>query len=144
LALSVTNTGALIRYTLDGSEPSASSPIYTAPILITNRSARPNNLSLIPTVPSGYLSPANLVFKGTVVRARAFKAGALPNTAVTRTFFVDSKGRARYSLPVVSIATDPANFFAPDTGIYVPGTAPGGNYSQRGDGWEQPVHVEML
>ena len=144
LALSVTNTGAIIRYTLDGSEPNETSPIHAAPILITNRTAAPNNLSLIPTVPSGYLLPAGLVFKGTAVRARAFKAGALPSATVTRTFFVDSRGRARYTVPVVSIATEPANFFAPDTGIYVPGDAPGGNYSQRGDVWERPVHVEFF
>ena len=144
LALNVTNTGAIIRYTLDGSEPGEGSTIYSAPILITNRTAAPNNLSLIPTVPSGYLPPTSQVFKGTVVRARAFKPGALSSAAVTRTFFVDSKGRARYTVPIVSIATAPANFFAPDTGIYVPGNAPGGNYSQRGDDWQRPVHVELF
>jgi len=47
-------------------------------------------------------------------------------------------------VPVVSISTAPANFFSPSTGIYVPGNAPGGNYSQRGDNWERPVHVEFI
>ena len=107
LTLSVTNTGAIIRYTLDGSEPGEGSPIYAAPILITNRTAAPNNLSLIPTVPSGYVPPAGLVFKGTVVRAKAFKGGALSSATVTRSFFVDARGRARYTVPVVSIATAP-------------------------------------
>ena len=144
LTLGVTNTGAIIRYTLDGSEPGEGSPIYAAPILITNRTTAPNNLSLIPTVPSGYLPPASRVFKGTVVRAKAFKERALPSEAVTRTFFVDSKGRARYTVPVVSLATEPANFFDPNVGIYVPGNAPGDNYSQRGDDWERPVHVEFF
>ena len=144
LTLSVTNPGAVIRYTLDGSEPADNSPVYTAPLPITNRTAAPNNLSLIPTVPSGWQPPAGPVFKGTVVRARAFKTDALPVATGTRTFFIDSRGRARYTVPVVSLATDPANFFDPDTGIYVAGNAPGGNYSQRGDGWERPVHVELL
>lgn len=36
LELSTTTTGAVIRYTLDGTLPSAKSPIYTAPFSITN------------------------------------------------------------------------------------------------------------
>ncbi len=144
LTLSVTNTGAIIRYTLDGSEPGGGASIYSAPILVTNRTAAPNNLSIIPTVPSGYQPPAGPVFKGTVVRANAFKEGALPSATVTRTFFVDSKGRTRYSVPVLSIATEPGNFFDPNVGIYVPGNAPGGNYSQRDNNWDRPVHVEFF
>ncbi|PYK57481.1 MAG: hypothetical protein DME21_17155, partial [Verrucomicrobia bacterium] len=142
LTLSVTNQGAAIHYTLDGSEPTESSPLFAGPILITNRTAAPNNLSLIPTVPSGYQPPAGLVFKGTVVRAKAFKTGALQSATVTRTFFID--GRARYTVPVISLATESANFFDPNIGIYVPGNAPGGNYSQRGNNWERPVHVEFF
>ena len=79
-----------------------------------------------------------------MVRAKAFKTGALPSAIVTRTFFSDVKGRARYTVPVISLATESANFFDPDIGIYVPGNAPGGNYSQRGNNWERPVHVEFF
>src|SRR5205823_7941996 len=82
--------------------------------------------------------------KGTVVRAKAFKTGALQSATVTRTFFSDVKGRARYTVPVISLATESANFFDPDIGIYVSGNAPGGNYSQRGNNWERPVHVEFF
>ena len=144
LTLSVTNQGADIHYTLDGSEPTESAPLFTGSIPITNRTAAPNDLSLIPTVPSGYQPPAALVFKGAVVRAKAFKPGAFPSAIVTRTFFVDAKGRARYTVPVISLATESANFFDPAIGIYVPGNAPGGNYSQRGDNWERPVHIEFF
>src|SRR5438034_1163370 len=58
LTLSVTNQGAAIHYTLDGSDPTESPPLFTGSILITNRTPAPNNLSLIPTVPSGYQPPA--------------------------------------------------------------------------------------
>ena len=57
-------------------------------------------------MPSGYLPPASRVFKGTVVRAKAFKERALPSEAVTRTFFVDSKGRARYTVLVRRLHPD--------------------------------------
>src|SRR5947208_1506081 len=36
LQLSSTTPGAQVRYTLDGTEPSADSPLYSAPITITN------------------------------------------------------------------------------------------------------------
>ncbi|HYV30978.1 MAG TPA: CotH kinase family protein, partial [Candidatus Binatia bacterium] len=82
--------------------------------------------------------------KFNVVRAKAFKAGALSSETATRSFIVDPKGAGRYTLPVISLVTDPKNFFDPNIGIYVPGNAPGGNYAQSGDAWERPVHVEMF
>src|SRR5690606_13543254 len=70
-------------------------------------------------------------------------------------YFVDPDGPGRYSFPVVSLATDPANFFDHETGIYVSGVHesnnnPGrpwhndGNFKQRGDAWERPIHVEFF
>lgn len=142
LVLSVTNIDAEIRYTLNGSEPTPSSPLYTHPLPIRNRAGTANTISMIPTVPGGPL-PSGEVFKGWVVRARGFKTNALPSSVVTRTYWVDPRGRGRYSLPVISLATDRANFFDDTIGIYVPGNAPGGNYSQRSPEWERPVHVEF-
>ncbi|HUS37487.1 MAG TPA: CotH kinase family protein [Verrucomicrobiae bacterium] len=142
LVLSVATPGASIRYTLDGTEPTASSPLYTAPIQIRTRAGTANGISMIST--GGYWSaPAGEVFKGWTVRARAFKPGALSLGTVTHSYFVDPKGRARYSLPVVSITTDPKNFFDNNIGIYIPG-ATGANFSQRGDSWARPAHVELI
>jgi hypothetical protein len=42
------------------------------------------------------------------------------------------------------LATDRANLFDGDIGIYVPGNAPNGNYSQRGPEWERAAHVELF
>jgi len=144
LTLAVTNPGATIRFTLDGTEPAEFSPLYSGPIAMTNRASVPNNLSTIPTVPGGFQPPSGTVYKFNVVRAKAFKAGALPSETASRSFIVDPRGAARYSLPVVSLITDPRNFFDPNIGIYVPGNAPGGNYAQSGDDWERPVHLEMF
>lgn len=87
--------------------------------------------------------PAGEVFKGWTVRARAFKADAMPSAIATRTYWIHPRGRERYSLPVVALTTERKHFFDPDTGIYVPGNAPGGNY-ERGPEWERPVHVEFI
>jgi len=38
-----------IRYTLDGNNPTAISPIFSNPILITERNSQPNSISEIPT-----------------------------------------------------------------------------------------------
>lgn len=143
LVLASAQAGAEIRYTLDGSEPTENSPRYTAPLAIRSRAGTPNTLSLIPTVPGGP-TPLGEVYKGWVVRARAFKTGTLPSTTTTRSYWVDPRGRGRYSVAVVSLATDRGHFFDPERGIYVPGNAPNGNYSQRGPDWERPVHVELL
>lgn len=142
LVLSVPAPGATIRYTIDGTEPTESSLLYSNSIQIRGRAGTPNGISTIST--GGYWSPpAGEVYKGWTVRARAFKPGALSLGTVTHSYFVDPKGRARYSLPVVSITTDPKNFFDATIGIYVPG-ATGANFSQRGDEWERPAHVELI
>jgi len=143
VSLSAPDLGVEIRYTLDGSEPGPASSLFTQPIVVTNRASLPNRLSIIPTAP-GWSTPSGRVFKGTVIRARAFRTDSLPSEIRTASYFVHARGSERYTLPVVSLATDARHFFNPDTGIYVQGNAPGGNYAQSGDAWERPVHVELF
>ena len=143
VAILDTNAGAEIRYTLDGSEPTPSSPLYAQPFLFTNRVGVANDLSMIPT--SGdWQPPLGEVSKLHVLRARSFRPGALPSDTATATYAVNPRGRARYALPVVSLTTDRRNFFDPNIGIYVCGSTPGCNYAQAGDDWERPVHVEFF
>ena len=150
LGLASSDPEAEIRYTLDGSEPSESALLYTEPILISvpvpdrSRARIPTHTDItkISTSPH-FRAPKGDVFRGRVVRARAFKGNALASAIATRSFWVDELGRARYSLPIVALSTDEANLFDPDIGIYVAGHAEGNNYSQRGPEWERPVHVEF-
>lgn len=144
LSLSTSNQAATIRYTLDGSEPTATSPAFTTSIGISNRTSLPNTLSLIPTTPGGISPPSRSVYKFMVVRAKAFRTNAVASPTVTRTFIVDPRGGERFRLPVVSLTSPRANFFDPNIGIYVPGNAPGGNYAQSGDAWERPGHIEFF
>lgn len=140
LELKVPGRETEIRFTLDGSEPTRVSAFYQKPLLIGSRAGTRNNISNIPTVPGGPM-PAGEVFKGWVVRARTYQPGANPSAVVTATFWIDPRGRRRYSLPVVSLSTAPANFFSSQTGIYVSGRAM--NYLKKGPEWSRPVHVEL-
>jgi hypothetical protein len=145
VALLTTNhpAGTQIRYTTDGSEPSATSPLYIGPLTLGPRAGTPNNISSIPTA-GGWQAPLGEVFKLHVIRARAFRTNSLPSEVNTASFCVDARGRGRYSLPVISLASERANFFDANRGIYVCGNTPGCNYAQSGDLWERPCHVEFF
>ena len=104
-----------VYYTLDGSEPTEKSTPYTAPLKIG---------------------------KTVCVRARAFRAGAVPSDIVTATYLLEE----RHTLPVVCLATDSANLYSESRGIWADGKNKssefpylGANYWQN---WERPVHVE--
>ncbi|MEI6945605.1 CotH kinase family protein [Paraflavisolibacter sp. H34] len=141
-----------IRYTLDGSIPTDTSPLYHQPLHIGDRSGQPNDLSLIPTnrIISGsraWEPPEGLVRKGTVVRARAFKGPTGVSGTLTGTFLV-LPGRP-YTLPVVSVVAPRDSLFGTERGIYVPGntddtTGEIGNYNQEGEDWERPASVEFF
>ena len=148
-----------IRYTMDGSDPTAASPLYTGPLDVQSRAGEPNNLSLIWTGDPRWRAPGGEVYKTPVVRAAAFLPGALPSEIVTRSYFIGPDLPTRYSgTHVLSLVADEDIFFDYDTGIYVPGRiydeqfdpetgnpffAPG-NFSQQGIEWERPVHVELF
>lgn len=135
---------------------------YTAPLTITDRTAQANRLSLINTTyaqTAANYAPTTPVFKGTVVRARLVKGGALPGPIVTQTYFVTPQGAARYPLPVVSLALNDESLFGYERGIYVAGvdfdqwregTTAGpspplpANYNRRGEANERPVHFELF
>lgn len=80
--------------------------------------------------------------KSTVIRAVAYLSGK-KTEVITQSYFSERE----YTLPVVSIATDPANFFDFTSGIYVKGCCSdtvepymGANFMK---GWEKPINIEM-
>ncbi len=102
-----TDLGGEIRYTLDGSEPKLQSKLYSNPIQI---------------------------IVTTVVRARVFKPNMMPGPVITNTYFINENMKAR-GLPVVSLASDPGNFWDAQNGIYVQSFKPE---------WEIPVNIELF
>lgn len=192
LTLASPDPDATILYTLDGSEPdparlgggsyvyknqyprdsgNAFGPLltgttltqtYSGPILVSDRTAQPNRLSLTNTTydrtASNY-APTVSMFKGTVVRARLIKEGALPGPVATNTYFVTPYGENRYFLPVVSLALDDEDLIGYENGLYVAGrdfddwrsassaaASPPlpANYNRRGPATEKPVHFELF
>lgn len=140
--------GAVVRYTTDGSEPTAGSPIFTDPITLGSREGEPNEISEIPTnnnldwdpvYRETWFPPEGEVFKIHAIRARVFKEGYLPSPIAAQSYLIDSLGANRYSLPVISIASDEANLFDAGSGIYVPD-----NYWNRGREWERSGSINFI
>lgn len=120
--LDITNPNSVgtIRYTLDGSEPTKYSTAFTNQIVISAISAI------------------------SVIRAKIFADNFMPSKTETKSYFVNKEP----NLPIISLATNPDNFFSSDSGIYVLGpnaeTAMpyyGANFWQD---WERPIHIEFF
>ena len=148
LELSHPDPNASIFYTTDGSEPDENSILYTEPIEITNRNNEPNGHSMVPTTTDDvWRAPVGVIEKATTIRARALKENYLASEVQTGTFFIEN---TFFTLPVLSITTNPDNFFSNETGIYVPGIFHEegelltGNYFQRGSEWERLTSFEWF
>ncbi|MCF8378658.1 MAG: CotH kinase family protein [Bacteroidales bacterium] len=99
--------GGTIRYTRDGSKPDINSLEYTSPISINTNS---------------------------VIRARVFNPDFIPGGVITHSYFMDDNFKIR-NLPIISLATEPENFWDSETGIYVQDFKPD---------WEVPVNIELF
>lgn len=155
LKLSTYRPQGVIWYTLDGSEPDpvnnrANSYEYKEPLSIGSRSGDPNTLSAIRTTYHFWPGPPKQeIFKAATVRARVFIDGQPWGDIETHSYFVDPDIKSRYSLPVLSLVTNPAGLFADKTGIYVPGdryvedNERTGNYWASGPKWERVAHLEF-
>ena len=96
---------------------------YSAPISIANRTSQPNDMAKMSSTfhhTPEYIPTTN-IFKGTVVKVRAFKAGALPSPIVSKTYMVSPQGASRFTLPVVSLSLTESKFYDYNDGIYVAG-----------------------
>lgn len=138
VSMSANQPGAEIYYTLDGSEPTARSAVYTAPIALT----LPDETAC------------------TVIRAMAV-LGEEQSRVLTHSYFLGRDALKRFSSYVFSLSTNPDNFFGYERGILVPGKIyddymrgndkPNSsfwrrpaNYNEHGKAWERPVFVEAF
>ncbi|MFT5246664.1 MAG: hypothetical protein ACI943_001410 [Gammaproteobacteria bacterium] len=89
--IELSTMGGVIRYTLDGREPSLSDPIYTAPIAVESTS---------------------------FIRARVFEDNFVNGPTITNTYFF-GEGFEDRPMAVISLVTDPDYFYDPEIGLYV-------------------------
>ena len=140
-----------IRFTTDGSDPSFDSPLYTTPIVLDELVNAPNVYSDILTSPS-WESPIDPVYKCHIIRAALFDGDEIDSDIYHKTYFIDPDTFERFEgYNVISIISDPDNFFSAETGIYVPGdffetsnTTWTGNYFQKGIEWERDGNFQYF
>ena len=112
LELSTTDPTTRIHFTLDGSEPTSRSPVYSEPIMIASRSGEPNKYSAIEAVAADWNRPKNEVAKAVIVRAAAInEQNGMSSEITTQTYFVGAEFERKYTLPVFSLVTDEQNLF---------------------------------
>jgi len=94
-----------------------------------------------PTLSSGLYSGPIQINQTKVIRARTFKDGIVSSIITTQTFFINES----FTMPVVSLSTNPKNLWDEDIGIYVPGrnANEAGRVANYWNDWERPVHVEF-
>ncbi len=108
LSLSHPQTGITIRYTLNGVEPTITSTQYSSAFSINST---------------------------TTLKAKAFKAGKLPSNAVSKTYFINEHA---FTIPVVSLSTNPTYLWDNTIGIYTDGTnGTYGNCTSTPMNWNQ-------
>ena len=98
----------VLRYTVDGREPTEDSPVFT-----------------------GSWSPTET----TVLSVKAFALGWVPSATVDRTYVI---GEPATGLEAVSILTHPDHLWDWETGIYVMGPNAGADYPHLGANFWQP------
>jgi hypothetical protein len=98
-----------------------------------------------PSVNSLLYKAPIIISATTPIRARAYEPDKTPGEIITATYFINEN----INLPVISLVTDPVNFFSDTSGIYVTGTnGITGNCDVNtprnvNQDWERPVHVEF-
>ena len=119
LSLSGSGIGQVIRFTMDGSEPTVSDPIYTGNVI--------------------------QIDDNTSVSAKIFSNNFIPSKTTTESYIFG----ANHNIDVLLLSVDPADFFDEDTGIYVfgpPGSFDtwvpyfGANFWED---WERPIHFSF-
>ena len=130
--------GAEIHYTVDGTTPTADSPVYKKPIHVTDRSSEPNRFRSLQNIVydwKDYSPVTEPVKKAFVVRALAIRPDGAKSQEAVASYFV---GEAlKNDRAVVSLVTDENALFG-EEGMYVTGSKYDDWYLNGGNG-ERPI-----
>ena len=140
-----------IRYTTNGNNPTAQSPLYEEPLLLDSTKYSQSNIYTIINCPIQDFYLPDSVAHCIVIRAAVFDENDSCISGVrTNSFFIRALGCDTHGLPAVSICADSLDLFDYETGIFVPGIHHDpldpdwtGNYYQEGREWERLMNVEF-
>jgi hypothetical protein len=141
--------GDTIRFTRNGTVPNAHSNVFNDSLPVTILSYLPDSLVKIKTSPRSTNGHTDK-YKANILRVASFKNGVRTSQVYNQSYFVGRAKSVKYpNVPIISLITDPDNFFNHDTGIYVPGVHyqknnTSGNYAQKGMEWERPAHFQFF
>jgi hypothetical protein len=152
VTLTCDTPGASIHYTLNGSDPTAASTLYTKPISVSKTTTLRARAFLTGWRPSSIDTHTYIFY--TSVRNQSATPAGFPTTWVTQgglsvpadyemdpTVLNSTNGPklepGLASLPILSIVTNVNHLFSQSTGIYA-------NPTERGETWERPTSVEWM
>lgn len=140
-----------IRYTIDGSNPTAKSTLYKQSLYLDESLYSKADIYKIQISPDNLVYVPDSVKHVIVIRAALFDAeeNRISKT-FTNTYFIRSLGADSHGMAVVSVCADHDDLFDENSGIFVKGVnweseKPDhtGNYFQHGRDWERWANVEF-
>ena len=137
--LTISSQSGTVYYTLDGSDPTTSSTVYTSPVNIVNRTNEDNILSAI-TYETCSFVPSVKIDKSMVIRAVSIDDNGNASDVVTKSYFVDFDMADDFSnVAVLSVVTDADNLYDDESGIFT-------HIASDIDGreWEREAHLDMF
>jgi len=151
LELTCDNPDCHIRFTTNGSEPTTSSPLYSAPLVLNERMYSKSNIYAIRNCPEDQFKVPESIERCIVIRAAVFDSDEnCVSTVFTNSYFIKALGCDLHGLPAVSLCVDSVDLFDYDKGIFVEGANYNperphwsGNYYQSGKEWERPANFEF-
>lgn len=139
-----------VRYTNNGSRPTANSLLYSEPLVLDEHLYSKSNIYTILNCPEENFYLPDSVRHCIVIRAAVFDENDSCVSAVkTNSYYIRALGCDTHGLPAISLCADSLDLFDYEQGIMVPGIHfdslyPGhtGNYYQKGREWERLANVE--
>lgn len=138
-----------IRFTTNGSRPTAQSQLYTGPLLLDESMYSTSNIYTIQVAPEDFMYYPDSIRHCIVIRAAVFDENdSCISETSTNSYFIHSLGCDTHGLPAISLCADSLDLFDYYRGIMVPGYNYhnylwSGNYFGSGDEWERPCNVEF-
>lgn len=138
--------GSTIHYTLDGSIPDETDPVYSTALNMGELLDQPAGISLEQSAVN-WTSPVTTIDKINTLRAVVYHNGEAITPVSTNSYLIGDIFDT--DMPIASITLEANCLFDQDTGFYIPGADPGsavwyynGNFHQQNR--EVPAHIEFF